>query len=432
MKPRVLILWNQVEEDIYEQLRRQGPRPLPWDPERATPDVGTVAEEMASIIEAVRSTGYHVDVVNVEDDLERLIASIRLYRPDVVMNLVEYFNDDASQEAHVAALYELMGVAYTGSEPLPLALCQNKHRTKRLLESAGLPTSPYMLVDQDPVPVDHALRFPLIVKPAMEDASGGIEPASVVQDQAALEARVEQVRREYEMPVLVEQYVEGREIHAAILGNDPPEVLPLFEMEFDDSEFNPDGEWRPQIISYRAKWDPNSPEFYSMDSICPAEDLDEETEDYIRDIALQAFAAVGCRDYARIDMRLDEEEGEVYILEVNPNPDLVDGAAYMQCATASGRSFAETIREIVDMAWQRVRRARMAERADEDTEITGAGGADLPSDHLMREWVLQQRTGSRAPVPMVGGGGVMRPGRARDALVTDNETNSEADEEDAS
>ena len=403
MKPRVLILWNQVEEDIYEQWRQQGPRPLAWDPERAAPDVGTVAEEMASIIEAVRSTGYRVDVVNVEDDLERLIASIRLYRPDVIMNLVEYFNDDSSQEAHVAALYELMGVAYTGSEPMPLTLCQNKYRTKLLLEAAGLPTSPYMLVDQGPVPNDHELTFPLIVKPALEDASGGIEPASVVRDQAALEARVEQVRREYRMPVLVEQYVEGREIHAALLGNDPPEVLPLFEMEFDDTEFNLEGEWRPQIISYRAKWDPNSPDFYAMDSVCPAEDLDEETEEYIRDIAAQAFAAVGCRDYARIDMRLDEEEGEVYILEVNPNPDLADGAAYMQCATASGRSFAQTIRELVDMAWQRVCRARAAERADE--AAAAAGAADLPSDHLMREWVLQQRSGSRAPVPMMGGVG---------------------------
>src|SRR5690606_38893878 len=121
-------------------------------------------------------------------------------------------------------LLDLLGVAYTGNPPLTLSLCQNKYRTKLLLDAAGLPTSPYFLVEQEPVPDDHELEFPLIVKPALEDASGGIEAASVVHDQAALEARVRQVLKEFGMPALVEEYVDGREIHAAILGNDPPEV----------------------------------------------------------------------------------------------------------------------------------------------------------------------------------------------------------------
>ncbi|WP_428264912.1 D-alanine--D-alanine ligase family protein [Haliangium sp.] len=397
MKPSVLILWNQVEEDIYEHWRAQGPKPLPWDPERTVPDVGTVAEEMARIVAAVRLVAERVWLVNIEDDLDRIIAAVRLYRPDVVMNLIEFFHDDASLEAHVAGLYELLGVAYTGSEPFALALCQNKYRTKLLLEAAGLPTSPYVLIEREPVPRDHELEFPLIVKPALEDASGGIEEASVVHDQAGLEARVSQVLKEFKMPALVEEYVDGREIHAAILGRTPPEVLPLFEMEFDDSEFNPDEEWRPQIISYRAKWDPHSPDFYSMEGTCPAQELDPELEEYIREVAAEAFKAVGCRDYARIDMRVDEEDGEAYILEVNPNPDLSDGAAYMECATASGRSFEQTIAEIIDMAWQRVRRAR----AQHSAQPTVAAG--LPSDHLLREWVVQKRTGHQDVLPMAGG-----------------------------
>src|SRR5690606_40614407 len=128
-----------------------------------------------------------------------------------------YFQDDQQQEAYVAGLYELMGVAYTGNRPITLATCQNKYRTKLLLEASGLPTAEFFLATRLPIPADHGLAFPLIVTPAYEDASGGIEADSVVRDQAALEARVARVLEEFEMPALVEEYIEGREIHAAIL-----------------------------------------------------------------------------------------------------------------------------------------------------------------------------------------------------------------------
>ena len=225
---------------------------------------------------------------------------------------------------------------------------------------------------------DHELEFPLIVKPAYEDASGGIEPASVVQNQAELETRVAHVIKEFEMPALVEEYIEGREIHVAVLGNDPPEVLPLFEMEFDDSEFNPDDEWRPQIISFRAKWDPHSKDFYTMDAVVPPENLDPEIEQEIREVAVDAFKAVQARDYVRIDMRIDED-GQPFILEVNPNPDLTNGAAYSMCATASGRSYSETVAAIADLAVGRSMRVwRSPEKA-------------LPSDQLLREFVKEKQ-----------------------------------------
>jgi len=226
--------------ETVKRWRDEGPKPLAWDPSRTVPDVGTVAEEMEVFVKGLRDGGFHVDLVNVDDDLERVIGAIRLYRPEAVFNLVEFFNEDQVQEAYIAGLYEMLGVQYTGSRPVALANCQNKYRTKIILEAAELPTAGFFLARKGKIPLaeDWELEFPLIVKPALEDASGGIEHASVVQDQAALEARCEHVFKEYEMPALVEEYIEGREIHAAILGNDPPEVLPLFEMEFDDSEFN--------------------------------------------------------------------------------------------------------------------------------------------------------------------------------------------------
>jgi D-alanine-D-alanine ligase len=383
---RILVLWNQVEEDIYERWREEGPKRLAWDPTREVPDVGTVAEEMAALIKAIRDGGFHVDLVNVMDDLDRVIGAIRLYKPDAVFNLVEYFNDDAVQEAYIGGIYEILGVPYTGNRPIPLATCQNKFRTKLILEAAGIDTAPFFIVRNEPVPTDHGLAFPLIVKPALEDASGGIDHGSVVQDQAALEARVRHVLTEFEMPALVESYIEGREIHVAVLGNDPPECLPLFEMDFDDSEFNPNDEWRPQIISFRAKWDPHSKDFYSMDAVCPAEELSPELEEYIRETALAAYQALGCRDYARVDMRVVEEEGEVFILEVNPNPDLIDGTAFVQCAVASGRTYSEVMCEIAEMP---IKRQAAAEALWE--KARAADQAGLPTDHLLREWAAAKQ-----------------------------------------
>jgi D-alanine-D-alanine ligase len=374
---KLLVLWNQTEEDIYEQYRAEGPRALPFDPARQASDVGTVAEEFATFVAALEEARFAVEVVNVRDDLDTLMGAIRRSQPDAVFNLVEYFHDDQQQEAYVAGLFELMGVAYTGNRPITLATCQNKYRTKLLLEAAGLPTAEFFLASRLPVPTDHGLAFPLIVKPAFEDASGGIEAGSVVQDQDALEARVAHVLEEFEMPALVEEYIEGREIHAAIIGNHPPEVLPLFEMEFDEQESG--DAWQPQIISYRAKWDPHSQDFYSMDAVVPPRDLDPVVERYIREVAVGAFRAVRGRDYARVDMRVDPE-GQPFILEVNPNPDLVDGAAFAMCAAASGRSYGETLATIADLAVARGRRVRRA--------------ASGPSDQLLREHL--ERRASRA------------------------------------
>jgi len=379
---KVLVLWNQVEEDVYEKWRQEGPKALAWNPDETVPDVGTVAEEMSAFIGALRAARFEVELVNIEDSLEKLQSALRLHKPDAVFNLIEYFQDDQVNEAWIAGLFDLMGIAYTGNSPMTLATCQNKYRTKLLLEAAGLPTADFFLASELPVPDDHELDFPLIVKPAYEDASGGIEPASVVHDQAALETRVAHVINEFEMPALVEEYIDGREIHCAVMGNHPPEVLPLFEMEFDDSEFNPDEEWRPQIISFRAKWDPHSKDFYSMDAVVPPEDLDEDIEEEIREVAVATFRALRCRDYARIDMRIDED-GQPFILEVNPNPDLTDGAAFMMCASSSGRSFSETLGTIADLA---VARSRRVVRSDPSKE------QGLPSDQLLREFEKEKRS----------------------------------------
>src|SRR5262247_2994299 len=143
---RILILWNQVEDDVYERWRAEGRTSVDWDPERVIHDVGTVAEEMAQIEEALREVGHQVATVNIRDDFHSLVAAVHGHRPDAVMNLVEFFGDDIAHESHVAGVLEVLGVSYTGSRPFALTLCQRKHRAKAMLREAGLPTSPSFVV----------------------------------------------------------------------------------------------------------------------------------------------------------------------------------------------------------------------------------------------------------------------------------------------
>lgn len=382
---RVLVLWNQVEDDVYEHLREGGPQPLPWGEGQLAETMATCGEELERIAAALRGAGHAVAMVNIEDDLGRLMAAIAEHRPDAIMNLVEFFGDDFAHEQHVPAIFELLGISYTGARPGTLELCQRKHRAKSILRAAGLPTAPSFVVSglpgEERAPRHHGLHYPMIVKPALEDASGGIDHGSVVHDRAALDARLAAVLAEYGGPVLVEEYIDGREIHCAILGSAPPLALPLFEMEFFEHN-DEGGKPLPKIITYRAKWDPLSRDHYAMAGRCPAEGLEPEVVAHVQDVALRAYRALDGRDYARVDMRLDVRTGEPMILEMNPNPDLADVCAFAQCAAASGRSYEQVINEIVGFA---LSRARAAPRARPPI-----------GDDLLREVLARKQAAGRA------------------------------------
>ncbi len=370
---RVLVLYNLIEDDVYEALRAEGPTALAWDPERQRPKVNTVAEEFGLIVTSLRGLGHHVELVNIGDDLGTLLGALAQHQPDVVFNLIEFFGDDLAHEAHVAGVFELLGIAYTGNRPEVLALCQKKHRTKAVLAAAGVPTAPYLVVGPGEVlPAGHPLRFPVIVKPAMEDASGGIDASSVITDPAALAGKVAAVQAEFgNMPILVEEFIDGREIHCAVLG-DPVRALPLWEMEFFGG-VDEHGAPLPKIITYKGKWDPDSRDFHGMDGRCPVPDLGPDLVARIQATALDACRAVGIRDYARVDMRLDAA-GVAHVLEVNPNPDLSDECAFWQCAQAANLTYPDILRELIDAA-----RARAPARG---SGLRAPAGA---TDELLRQ-----------------------------------------------
>jgi D-alanine-D-alanine ligase len=355
---RILILWNQTDEDVYEHYRRDGRRAPDWDPSLEIEPWETVEEEMQLIVRALENVGGHTaKLVNVRDNFAVLLEAIEKFEPEVIMNLVEFFRDDPEQEHHVPAIFELLNISYTGNRPLSLSLCQKKPQAKALLAAAGIPVPRGIIVDAThPIPQDLALRFPMIVKPAYDDASGGIDSGSVVHDRPGLENRVAQLLRENRMTALVEEYIDGREIHCAILGDKP---LPLYEMEFKGG-VDDHGRELPRIITYRAKWDPYSRDHHAVEGKCPVDDLEPEIVQKIESVAMDAYRALNCRDYARVDMRLDTTTGDVFVLEVNPNPDLADSCAFAASARASGRTYDQMICEIADLAVKRINQSTPA------------------------------------------------------------------------
>ncbi len=307
----------------------------------------SVMGELESMVRALELHGYAARAVNINDDLPLLLGELTDRRPDVIFNLCESMHAVSRYESYIAGLFELFRIPYTGATPEALSIAVRKARTKLLLQAHGIPTPAFALFHAtDAVRVNGSMRYPLIVKPSEEDASIGIEPAAIDADEESLRGRVAFILDRYRQPALGEEYIDGREFNVAILGNDPPAVLPISEIDFTGLPAE-----LPRIVSYAAKWIEDSDYYRGTKGKCPA-DLPAETEEELRTLAARAFRIVGCRDYARVDFRLSPG-GRPSVLEVNPNPDLASDAGFMRSARASGRSFEQTLAEIVALALAR-------------------------------------------------------------------------------
>lgn len=341
----VVVLYNSVSDEGYDALKQVDPATLGFVPEYDIA-VATVAEEYEAIIAALRKERFQTRGVNLKDTIATLERLVRRGRPDVVFNLVESFYDDAELEPAVAGFLDLYRIPYTGATPMALAICRRKGLMKQLLLANGVPTPRYHQLWKPRIAVRHGLHYPLIVKPAREDGSAGVEQRSVVYDRAGLLAQLERVFADFAPPILVEEFIEGREFHVAILGNDPPVMLP--PVEYDFSELPPD---QPTVISFAAKWDPLAEVFHRVAAQCPA-DMSKRLSRRIEEVALLAYRVSGCRDYARLDLRVSADN-HVHVLEVNPNPDLTEGVSFMHSAEEAGLSFSRTLRSITEMALSR-------------------------------------------------------------------------------
>jgi D-alanine-D-alanine ligase len=321
-------------------------------------DVSAVRLSAMAVADALRGRGHAVDLVGIEGpDVLEVFARLRDDPPAVVFNLCESLGGDPRNEPTVPALFDVLGIPYTGADALALGLCLHKRRTKDVLLGRGVPTPPFrLLVDEaDLAEAAGALDYPWFVKLAHEDASLGIEESNVVGDAAALIARTRDLWEDFAQPVLAEKYVAGREINVTLLGaadgGAAPELLPLHEIDFARM---PAG--RPHIVTYAGKWDEQHVDYVGTKPV-PLRGAEPALVARLEAAARQAWAATGLRDYGRVDLRVDAAGG-AWVIDVNPNPDISPGAGVARAAEVAGLAYPELIERIALTAWRRGRAGR--------------------------------------------------------------------------
>jgi D-alanine-D-alanine ligase len=334
-------LWEKEPVEAQEEL--PAPRKRKGQTKRKTKPVKHDREE---IFEALQKLG-HEPSYYVLDGRPQSLFGLAKCGADLIFNLTESYAGDDTKEMHVTAFLDMLGLPYTGAGPHANTLAQDKAIAKKMFAFYGI-RSPYFATAYRGT-IDHAhdIAFPLIVKPTCEDGSIGIDAASLVTSVKELMERIAYIQAEFDSPSLIEEYIEGREIYAAILGSyEYARALPLVELDLSKL---PRGV--PKIASLDVKHERDS-EAYKLTRSAIAEDLDEATATRLTEIAIGAYRAVKLRDYGRIDMRLSSK-GEIYVIEANPNPWLSSGQEFAMAAKKSGLSYTQMIGEIVELAMAR-------------------------------------------------------------------------------
>jgi D-alanine-D-alanine ligase len=276
-----------------------------------------VLDTVADTVKVLRNAGFAVRQLGIDYDPRPLLDELKSNPPDAVFNLFEGVATRTGTEIAVAALLEWLNIPFTGCQSLSLALGRDKIRTKHLLKAVGLPNAEYLVIEHLPVPAWNG-SWPAIVKPALQDASVGIDQGSVVSDQDQLNDRVRYVFGTYGGPVLIEQFLSGREFHIHVIEEkigdaNEIKVLPLAEIVYQKTD-----KMKWQVYTFTAKWHTESDEYKACPLIAPVE-LPAEQTAILTDLSIRAFRLMDCRDYARLDVRMSAE-GMFHILEMNPNP----------------------------------------------------------------------------------------------------------------
>lgn len=340
-KLKIAVLYDVFEEEP-EPPPPPPEKPVKGKPARVKRAKKREKHDREEIFEALIKLG-HEAVYQVVDGRDQSLIALARAEADLFFNLTESYAGDDTMDMNLAAYLDLLGKPYTGAGPHALYLAQDKALAKKIFAFHGIRTPFFATSYKGKLDHSHDIAFPLIVKPTSEDGSIGIDTGSVVGSVKELMERIHYIQEEFDSPALIEEYIEGREMYAAVLGNESPEVLPMIELDLSRL---PEG--TPKIAGKEVKWEKDT-EHYRVTKSAPAEDLDEDTAKRLSDTALAVYQALKLRDYGRIDMRLTPK-GEVYVIEANPNPWLSSGAEFSMAAKKAGRNYTQLIGEIVDLA----------------------------------------------------------------------------------
>ena len=301
----------------------------------------------SDVIDALAAHGHVVLKVGVRDDLAPLRREINAGRPDIVFNLLEEFQGQPVFDHNVVSYLELLRVPYTGCNPRGLVLARDKALSKKVLHYHRIKVPGFAVV-----PIGRKFRrprglpFPLIVKSLVEEASLGISKASVVNSDDKLAERVRFIHDHLRTDAIVEQFIDGRELYVAVLGNYRLKVLPVWELLIEKA---PPEE--PRIATRKVKWDPVYQERWGV-AIDEARDLPLELVRRLESTARRIYRVLGLSGYARIDFRLDAS-GQPFFLEANPNPDIARDAEFASAADAAGLEYEKLLQRIVGLGLQR-------------------------------------------------------------------------------
>jgi D-alanine-D-alanine ligase len=313
---------------------------------KSQPPVEVEKEDRVEIFEALQDLGHEPSYYPLDGRLQSLHALSRS-GVDLVFNLTESFNGDDTKDMNLAAYLDLIGIPFTGSGPHAFFLAQDKAIAKKMFAFHGVCTPYFATSYRGRIDHSHDIAFPLIVKPLYEDGSIGIDADAVVYGVKELMQRVQRIEEDFDSPALIEEYIEGREIYAAILGGyEHSRALPLVELDLSRL---PEG--TPKIASWDVKFEKET-QVHKLTKSSVVKDLDDECVARISQTALAAYRALKLRDYGRIDMRLTSA-GKVYVIEANPNPWLASRQEFAMAAKAAGKSYTQLIGEIVELAMAR-------------------------------------------------------------------------------
>jgi D-alanine-D-alanine ligase len=309
-------------------------------PKRQPPD-----EDVQDVYDALKEIGHNPVFLRL-DGTKQSLQELADSETDLVFNLVESFAGDDRTDTNIAAFMELLGRRYTGTGSHGLYLAQDKALAKKIFAFHGIHTPYFATVYRGRTEHSHDIGFPVIVKPAREDGSIGIQFGAVCGSIKELMDRIDYIHAQFDSPALIEEYIEGRELYVGVLGNGDPEALPVVELDLSQL---PEGV--PRIAGSEVKWEEGTDAYEKTKPFFP-DDLGEDVLERLRATAVQAYQALQLRDYGRIDFRL-AQDGTLHVLEVNPNPYLLPTAELSMAAKQSGRDYPALIAGIVEDALAR-------------------------------------------------------------------------------
>jgi D-alanine-D-alanine ligase len=296
---------------------------------------------------ALQRIGYEVHLVGVFNDVSKLIHDLDRIKPDLIFNMVESFRNQRSLESQVVGLLELLEYPFTGASSFSLSLCRDKDLTKKILSHHRIKVPRWVCSSVSrPIRSMKSLRFPVFVKPVGQEASEGISKDSFAENEKDCLERVQFLHEKFKTDVLIEEFVEGREIYASVLGMKRLQVFPLRELVFREI---PDGE--PRFATYRIKWNDDYRKKLGVRNEF-AKDIEPQQENKIKEIVKKAFKVLGLQGFARFDLRL-KENGEVFLIEANPNPSIVSYDDFAASARKAEISYDDLIQKLIDMGLQR-------------------------------------------------------------------------------